>query len=415
MRALMVVAVVFASIVFSYQPPSSDAADFDGFHNTTREWWNVDAFIHGEGNYSLTASFEYERETPAANLFLTFFDWDQNGTYDFGSYGDNISSIKCQGDDYISVSYGDSWLMGAYPHYTFHFERENFVAELNLTAISSPQFVAEEEGGMLPMGMGYYRYLFIPKCSVTGWIIFNGARENVEGIAYYEHVWGNWSYHHPMRGASIKPYVNLTRWWIENANISMNGFVISSNNPFGYDWAWIVFDNGWTLFYGTIPFWIDGFPFSIFYLYDGEKIREFGKISYEYIHGVFCDDTYIPTAIKVHGEGNGELFFEMHMSQKPHIYRDKLTSLLWKELILYESPGKVSGFYMDGGKRVNLTGRCEMEMERQVSVFGYNLAGIVKTGKGFEFVFLSTHLNVSLKITLTLFPFSIDFSFSHIR
>ena len=412
LQIMLSITIIIASFSFPY---GSKAADFDGFHDAIREWWNVDAFIRGEGNYSITASFEYEKETPAANLFLTFFNWDTNETHDLGSYGDDISAIHCEGKNCIRVFYGNSWLEGAYPHYTFHFDRKNFTIHLNLTAISPPQFVAEDEGGVLPMGLGYYKYLFIPKCSIEGWIVHGGKREIINGTGYYEHVWGNWSYHHPMRGATIKPYINLTKWWMRNSNVSLNGLIISSNNPFGYDWAWISFDNGWTLFYGTVPFWVDGIPFSIFYLYDGKEIREFGRISYEYLDGVFYHGTYIPTKIKVHGEGDMDIFFEMKMGHQPHIYQDSLSSFFWRELILYESPGVVSGFYIgkDGGKE-NLTGRCEMEMERQVSIFGYNLAGVVKIERGFEFTFLSTLLNLSLKIRLTFFPLSIDFSFSHI-
>ena len=58
-----------------------------------REWWNIDAFFNCGKNFSITSSFEYERETPAANLFLTIFDHDSNKVYDLGAYEESIDKL----------------------------------------------------------------------------------------------------------------------------------------------------------------------------------------------------------------------------------------------------------------------------------------------------------------------------------
>ena len=408
--------LILINVPFSNENNLSPAANFDGYHNCIREWWNLDAFIHADKNYSITASFEYEKETPAANLFFTIFDWDENKVYNGSSYGDNISVMKCQGKSDIEITYKNSWMRGSYPHYIFHFENSDMIAEINLLALSPPQFVAGSQGGILPMGLGYYKYLFVPKCKVDGWILIEGERKNITGVGYYEHVWGNWSYHHPLKGATIKPYINLTKWWWKNKNIFMDELAISSDNPFGYDWAWISFDNGWTLFYGTIPFWVEGIPLSIFYLYDGAKVIEFGNIWYKYVDGVFYDGTYIPTKIKVVGKGEYKLYFTMEMDHSPHVYEDNIPSFLWKSLLLYECPGRVTGYYEnESGERINLTGVCEMEIERQISIFQYFLFKISPLQNGFEFLFLSTLLNTIFTMSITLFPFSVNFSFSNIR
>ena len=389
---------------------------YDGYHNCTREWWNVDAFIKADKNYSITASFEYEKETPAANLFFTVFDWDEKIVYDCGSYGDNISTLQCSGKYYVNLTYGKSWMKGGYPSYKVHFENKGIVVEMELIAEAKAKFVVEEEGGVLPMGFGYYRYLFIPKCKARGWISINGEIKNFEGIAYYEHVWGNWSYHNPLKGATISPYLNLARWWWKNKNISFDSLTLSSNNPFGYDWAWIAFENGWSIFYGVIPFWIGEIPLGIAYLYNGSKIIEFGSINYEYLDGVFYGGTYIPTKIKVVAKGKGELSFIMEMKNKPHIYENKLHSLYWKKLILYECPGNASGYYKSlDGKRIKLIGKCEIEIERQISIFEYVMFKIMPYSDGFQFIFLSYLLNFMIILQLSLHPFSINFSFSNIR
>ena len=380
---------------------------YDGYHNCVREWWNIDAFIRADKNYSITASFEYEKETPAANLFFTIFDWDEKKVYDLGSYEDNISIMKCKGKYSVNISYGKSWMKGKYPRYEAHFENKGIIVEIEIYAETSPSFVLEKEGGKLPMGFGYYRYLFIPKCKAYGWMYIEGKYVEFEGTAYYEHVWGNWSYNRPLRGNPIN-YLEIIDWWWENKNISKGSITLSTNNPFGYDWAWISFDNGWTLFYGAIPFWFEEIKFAIAYLYNGEKIIELGKINYEYLEGVFCEGAYIPIKIKIYAE-NLEITIEM--DNVPHIYKDDLNSAYWKKLILYECPGKVYGIYEN---KINLTGNCEIEIERQISIFEYNMLKF-NFYDGVEIIFVSYFLNLMIKLQAIFHPFSINFSISKIR
>ena len=143
---------------------------------------------------------------------------------------------------------------------------------------------------------------------------------------------------------------------------------------------------------------------------------EFGNIWYKYVDGVFYDGTYIPTKIKVVGKGEYKLYFTMEMDHSPHVYEDNIPSFLWKSLLLYECPGRVTGYYEnENGERINLTGVCEMEIERQISIFQYFLFKISPLQNGFEFLFLSTLLNAMFTMNITLFPFSVNFSFSNIR
>ena len=388
---------------------------YDGYHDCIREWWNVDAFIKTDKNYSITASFEYEKETPAANLFFTIFDWDEGKVYDLGSYGDNISALKCVGKYSVNISYGSSWMKGRYPFYKVHFENKGIVVEMELIAESRAKFVAEGEGGILPMGFGYYRYLFIPKCIVKGQIFIDGNVENFKGVAYYEHVWGNWSYHNPLRGVTAKPYLMLARWWWEHKNITWDTITVSTNNPFGYDWAWGAFSNGWSIFYGAVPFWIGEIPFGVLYLFRDGEVMEFGGISYRYLDGVFYHGFYIPTTIKITAEGAGTLSLILKMNHAPHIYEDELDSPYWDRLILYESPGYVAGTYLDEeGHTTPLAGFCEVEIERQGSIFQYLMVQLSHHATVFELLFISCLLDIIFEVELSLNPFSIHFSFSHI-
>jgi len=387
----------------------------EGFHDAIREWWNIDIVFTTGGNYSLTASFEYEKETPAANLFFTLFDRDTDAVYDLGSYNDDISVLRHHGSHGVNLTYNASWLRGSYPSYMVHFERKDVVVEAKINAESRYVCVVENEGGILPMGFGYYRYAFIPKCGVTGWMSIDGVTKNFEGTGYYEHVWGNWSYHNPLRGATAKPYLMLARWWWEHKNITWDTITVSTNNPFGYDWAWGAFSNGWSIFYGAVPFWIGEIPFGVLYLFRDGEVMEFGGISYRYLDGVFYHGFYIPTTIKVTAEGAGTLSLILKMNHAPHIYEDELDSPYWDRLILYESPGYVAGTYLDEeGHTTPLAGFCEVEIERQGSIFQYLMVQLSRHATVFELLFISCLLDIIFEVELSLNPFSIHFSFSHI-
>ncbi len=418
MKRLLVILLLLFLILpaNSYKLSSHKWMDeYDGCHDCIREWWNIDAFIQADKNYSITASFEYEKETPAANLFFTVFDWDEKRVYDCGSYGDEISSINCSGKYEVDISYGTSWLRGAYPLYRAHFENKGVIVDIEIEAEARAVFVAENDGGVLPMGLGYYRYMFIPKCKAKGQILIDGKIQSFTGVAYHEHVWGNWSYHAPLKGCTIKPYFSLAKWWWDNKNISFHNLTLSSNNPFGYDWAWISFDNGWSMFYGAIPFWMEEIPFGIAYLYDGKKVMEMSCTNYEYLDGIFYEDMFIPTKIKVKLEGEGELNLVMEMDNEAHVYEDELHSPYWKKLLLYECPGKIYGHIKKEGQNIELRGNCEIEIERQMSVLEYFLLKIVPEGSGIRILFLSCLLNLAIEVQISFFPFSINFSFSHIR
>jgi len=367
----MKIAVILITILLA-TPVISDKfwnSNTEKFHNVMREWWDIDAFIHADKNYSITSSFEYEKETPASNLFLTIFDLDENKFYDMGSYGDNIPNMKYE-NGYIK--YKNCWIKPSYPNYKAYFEKKNKKIYIEMQAEAPPTEVAEGISNYLPVGLGYYKYTFTSKCITRGWIEIDGERKEFTGIAYYEHVWGNWSYNNPLKEFSfvtLKNYMRLFKWWINDMNFDYKNFTISTDNPFGYDWSWGFFDNGWTIFFGDIPFWIRGIPLGIIYIYNGKNYMEFKVTGCEYLDGSYIDGAFFPRELKITASGNKNLTLFFKMTHKPHIYKDNLSSPYWKELMLYECPGKIHGFY----EKNELNGIGEIEVERQINIITYML------------------------------------------
>ena len=352
----------------------------------SREWWNVDAFFVANGkNWSLTASFEYEMETPACNLFLTLFNLDDGTCYSLGSYGDEIGALLHEKGD-VDVRYEESWMKGRYPHYFVHFERGEFIINMRYTAVSPPKFVAEDiSNGILPMGFGYYIYGIIPFCIVEGNISINGNTFPLSGKGYYEHVWGNWTYGNPLSNPSnfekvASAYYHLGKWWLNHHKLSIPSSVTlaSDNNMFGYDWVWATFSNNWSLFYGNILFWVMKGPvFGILYLVtsDGEYIT-FCDIHHEYGKMVYVEeyDVYFPSEIFITAkEGTKKLSLHFSMKTDVHTYWDtNLSSKYWRAIALWEAPGIVNGYYTDGEINITLNGKCEIEPERQISILGHS-------------------------------------------
>ena len=394
----------------------SISAIHDG-KNYMREWWNIDAFFNCGKNFSITTSFEYEKETPAANLFLTIFDLDDDMHYDLGAYEQSIDKLVVNGN---VISYEDSWIKIEPPFYEAYFNRKGIEVYIKLHSLSPIQKIAGGVASNIPFGFGYYNYTFTSKCMAGGWIKINGSRQNFTGIGYYEHVYGNWSYNKPFRyfsGKVIKDYFALYKWWRENMSFDFKNITIWTNNPFGYDWSWGFFDNGYTLFFGNIPFWIKNIPMGIAYIYDGKRYHEFKLTDYDYINGEYHNGSFFPTKFRMYGRNRNEsLVLNFEMMHSPHIYQDKLSSHYWKNLLLYECPGIIYG-WMNGSKSIFLNGRGEIEIERQNSIFDYALLSLsfkFPYPFGIEIYFLSYLIKIAIQLELYLAPPAFHFSFSKI-
>ena len=93
--------------------------------------------------------------------------------------------------------------------------------------------------------------------------------------------------------------MKLLRWWIKNQKNKITKSIQFStcNRPPGYDWSWAVLDNGWSLFYGNIIFWITEGPAAgiLIFSKDGKTYNEKNQ-GYHFImrppEVTFDSDTY---------------------------------------------------------------------------------------------------------------------------
>jgi len=356
------------------------------------EWWAVESFlktIEDDKRWSLKAVFTEwlnGKEKNGSLFNLTLFDIIKNKHYTCYLRNDKkkLETIK----DKFDVRYNDNFIKGSYPNYemSFNDEKNNIQIHLNYQAESLPRWIGQEvTDGWLPMGLGFYRYGFIPKCKISGEIIINNKNYHVDGKGYFEHVWGDIWYDNPLSNISnlkktISVYSKLINWWTRNHKFRIPKSIkfCTENNPFGYDWAWALLDNGWVVYYGNILLWIMKGPAagSLILSKDGKKYEEFCNISFKYNKTQLSKnfDFYYPIEIEINAEKEKEkihLIFKKTSQSREYISRFTGRKY-WKCFVICEAPGTVEGYYYDGEKKTKLTGICKIEPQRQVSVIGHN-------------------------------------------
>ena len=297
--------------------------------------------------------------------------------------------------DRFEIKYNDCFIKGAYPKYDMRFidNENNIQLDMSYSALS------------LPMGLGMYRYGFIPKNAITGNITINGKKYKIVGEGYFEHIWGDFLYDDPLANLSeikkiIPVYLKLIFWWLENHRLkipeSLN--LCSDNNPFGYDWAWGLFDNGWTIYYGNFLFWLTKGPVmgTLILTKDGENYEEFSNINFKY-NKVKQSKNYdfdYPTEFEIEAKNDKDiLHLRFKMTTEAREYVSKFTKKkYWRGFVICEAPGIVEGYYSDGKNKIKLKGKAKIEPQRQISIIGHNSLNIkfIKPPKG---VGLSISLN----------------------
>ena len=402
------------------------------------EWWCAISFfksIEDKKKWNLKASFAQWVEKdgkPGSILNMTLFDQDNNThqVYFSRKDGNTLKSSK----DTLDIRYDDSFIKGSYPHYKMYFndKKNNIQFDLNYNAESLPRWIAQDiTNGWLPMGLGFYRYGFIPKSNLSGKMMMNNKMFSLEGKGYFEHVWGDFSYSSPLSNLSqlhktISVYSRLIGWWLHNhkANIPSSVIISTENNALGYDWVWSLLDNGWTLYYGNILFWIMKGPVTgtLILTKDGRRYLEFGNIHFKYNKVQYSKeyDFYYPTEIEVTGiKGEEKLHLNFKMTSEAREYVSRFTGgKYWLCFVICEAPGTVEGYYYDGKKKTKISGVCKIEPQRQASVVGHNSLqiDIIKPPEGVGISFdLDSHL-IKKKIftQIQLAPFKIKWNLKRI-
>ncbi|PNX47403.1 MAG: hypothetical protein BV457_05740 [Thermoplasmata archaeon M9B1D] len=405
-------------------------ADDDKEHpDSAMEWWALEAFFKTDKldkYFSFKADFtEWYTKKPKGegSLFkITLYDPVKDKTY-FQDLRDEFNRLKSS-KDIFDVHFQESYIKGAYPNYEMYFnDKKNKIGvKLIYKAESHPHWIAQEiTNGWLPLGLGCYRYGFIPKGKITGSMKYDGKKYKIQGFGYFEHIWGEFTYHKLIENIkgmkkSINVYLKFFRNWKKNIKIKIPQKIILSNdnNPFGYDWLWSVLDNGWSIFYGNIMVWLMQGPVAgpLILTKDGINYEEFYKANFKYNKIRYVKDYNFsyPSEIKLIAEKNNKkIHFKCKMTADPREYIKRFDEgKYWKGLLLCEAPGIIEGFYEDEKGKTKLKGICRIEPQRQISILGHNKLIITflkpPKGVGITFDLYSHFLNKNVFIHLQLTP-----------
>jgi len=289
-------------------------------------------------------------------------------------------------------------------------------------AKSLPHWISQDiTNGKVPIGLNYYKYGYIPNNKITGTMEFQDKEYTIEGKGYLEHVWGEWSYQNPFKKFSdmkktLGIYINLAKWWISqhNPKIPKKIAFTTENNIFGYDWAWGVFDNNWSLFYGNILFWLCSGPvFGYLSITpDGEEYWEFSDINFHYNKYVYVKDydIYFPSDFSISARlDDRKIDLRFYLNTNSYEYIDPFKKNgFYKAFILSEMPGKMVGKYTDSTQTIKLEGDCKMMPLRQPSPLGHNKLeiDIIKPpeGVGINIDFNSHYLKKRIKSKIEFVP-----------
>lgn len=402
------------------------------------EWWCTEAFfktVENNKKWSLKVSLSewYEKPKKGSVFYMTLFNRDNNKhfTLDARNNSEKLESAR----DNFDIRYEDSFMKGAFPNYEMYFndKKNNIKLDIKYQAEALPHWIAQDiTDGWLPIGLGFYRYGFIPKGDLSGTIKINNKTFTIEGKGYFEHVWGNFFYNNPIlqiKGLkkTIAIYARLIGWHFLNQKPCFPNSMTfgTENNPFGYDWAWALLDNGWILFYGNILFWLMKGPVagSLILSKDGKTYEEFADVHFKYNetrHAQSYDFLY-PSDLEITAKKGKEklhLRFTAAVDSREFISRFP-KGKYWLGFVICEAPGIVDGYYFDGKKKTNLSGICKIEPQRQVTIFGHNSLRIdflkPPKGVGISFDLESHYFRKKLFTQIQLAPSAqITFNFKRI-
>jgi len=395
-----------------------------------QEWWCIESFfktVEDKKEWSIRAYFwECEKKSKKSLSIFDFslFDLTEGKNV---IYNTRRLTLLEKAKERFDIRYEDSYIQGQYPNYKMFFndKKNNILLRINYHADALPHWIAKDAtNGWLPMGMGVYRYGFIPKNIITGTIQINKKTYKLKGQGYFEHVWGDFLYKDPVGGffglkKTFLTYIKLISWWYQNNKIQLPKSIMlcSENNPLSNDWAWAVFENGWTIFYGNILFWVmEGPAMGILILSkDGKNYTEFGNIWFKYKKIRYSKefDCVYPSEIQLIAQKNKEklhLNFKM-LSKSRELIERFPDSRHWLGLIVNETPGEINGYYHDGKEKIKLKGFCKIEPHRQISRFGHNTlkADFIYPPKGFgiktELISNYFKKKINMSIRLDKFPY----------
>jgi len=405
-----------------------------------REWWCSEAFfttIEDGRKWSFKNGFTQWVDKPnivGSNYSQTLFDLNKN-TF-FRHYSSNKSRKLITSSDSFNIQFQNSVLKGGYPHYDMYLvdDTNDIVLELKYNAESIPRWVAQNiTDGRMPMGFGDFRYGFIPRLKLSG-IMKKGNKEyTIDGNGYFEHVWGDFSFVNPFSNVkglkgTFQTYAKLISWWKQHHTIKIpkNISFSSENNPFGYDWIWAYFDNGWSIFFGNIRFWIYEGPAmgTLIITKNGMDYTEFCNIRFRYHKVEYSKmyDFYYPTDLELIAKKDHQQIRLRckSISTTMEGVTKSPSGRYWLGFVITEVPCVIDGFYSDQGRKTMLNGSAKLESHRLVSIFGHNLLKLEfllpPNGFGISSQFVSHYFKKNVRLNIQLIPRPhLKFGFNKIR
>lgn len=374
------------------------ADDERGHGSSVLEWWAEEAFFTSKEDQkrwslkvALSEGFGDPKHRKIVSLCnITLFDQSENKHY---VYYARSPGVRLQpSHDTFHVRLDETFMKGSYPTYQIHVRDPDHDIDIDFVSHveSFPHWVAQEvTRGWLPMGIGFYRYGFIPKTRVSGTMKIQGKPFTIQGTGYFEHVWGNFDFEHPLSTVpsffkALWLYKKLAFWCLQNHTLKIprSLALATENNPLGYDWVWALFDNGWSLFFGNALFWVmDGPAAGVIVLSkDGKTYTEFCDITFHYTKTMYAKehDFYYPSELEIIAKkGKETLRLTCTMTNDSREYiRIPQAHSFWTGLAICEAPGVIKGWYDNNEQKIPLFGVCKIEPQRELSTLGHNVLNI---------------------------------------
>jgi len=394
------------------------------------EWWMfyVSLELEDGTRWDASATFQcHARQTEdgpkmgTSILLMYYFDGENKKCHEFSSQTYKEKPFTCK-NNMVDLKYYNSTIKGLYPTYKIHLEDPDkcIILDVQLNATSLPHWAAQEGGGdgYFPWGLGVAKYGYIPRLDVSGNINIYGVNTSVNGVGYFEHAWGDFTYNIGNPFAQVKGFARnilkilpIVRWYFSEQSISIpSTLMFSTDNLFGYDWVWGHFDNGWSLHLAVMHLGeciaAGSMPAVLSLTPDGQTYFDFADLDIKYGKMYYIDeaDAYLPLEIELTArKGDKRLFLNFSSITNPQVKGTVNIfplSRLSCGVAGIQTAGVVEGFYRDSKQSIPLNGICTIGPYRTLYTTKHNSLKI-------DFPHSSKKLGLSIEIISHLLGFEL--------